>query len=747
MKAKWKERPQFKFQILSSLSICLAVLLLATAIAVSLLVRTEITRQSMRTAQNNLGQLKNSLQQVLEVMDGSMTQLALDRDIQGFADRMKILDIFDREDVFSRLYQFRAANKYLGKLYVYYDRQDILLDMNGVDARVLPMDGVADAQIIRNAVERTRENRFQKLYTIFNVAEENADPILVVTKPAPPMARSFNTAIVVQLDANYFARLLNSIVFNEHDNLFVLDENGNFLFGKRVNAPDQKMVSITLAWEDTGWEFVYQFSQKQIQNQVGAIIIWVWMITILALICSAFAVLYLTNAFYSPVRAMVQAVSDEEEAAPPDEIRFVNDRIDRLRQENKRTKQLLKDNLPFFRETVQYRLLNNSSNDDDTLQEHMRRCEMKFIPNAFYGVAILSLQMNGTLEDHLPNGMSDQLTLLEVGAIQTVMADFEHCAVEFICNPQTVKSVLLFSIAAQSADDADSTLKQILEAVFLTAGELCSEVSVGAGRVYSGLSDVHKSFYEAGLAYSYGAVAGFDHVIYHDALPKTKFDSFEYPCAIEQKLFDAIRRSDSALLHTHAQLFFDEIRKRMPQDYHPTLVGVQLLSSTLQLLQQLSLPITVIGEDAEQPIHKVVAFQTMEEIQTFFMQVFARVSEELGRKKQTHKSDVCSQVVELVDSHYQDERLGLEYLAEKMYFSVSYLVKVFKAETGMSIKEYITQRRIEVAKQILRDGDFRVSAVAKRVGYTNSRSFINIFKKYTGLTPGEYKTALPKRDS
>ena len=99
-----------------------------------------------------------------------------------------------------------------------------------------------------------------------------------------------------------------------------------------------------------------------------------------------------------------------------------------------------------------------------------------------------------------------------------------------------------------------------------------------------------------------------------------------------------------------------------------------------------------------------------------------------------------SQVVRaFLDEHYADESITLALLADELHFSPSYLAKTFKNDTNKSIKEYITEKRIETAKELLRDKNAKVGGVAQQVGYTNARSFINIFKKYTGLTPGEYK--------
>ncbi len=64
---------------------------------------------------------------------------------------------------------------------------------------------------------------------------------------------------------------------------------------------------------------------------------------------------------------------------------------------------------------------------------------------------------------------------------------------------------------------------------------------------------------------------------------------------------------------------------------------------------------------------------------------------------------------------------------------------MYKKKTGKNIKDYINEYRLEQAKELLNDSRVRVSDVAAEVGYSNFSYFSTLFKKYTGLTPNEYR--------
>ena len=81
------------------------------------------------------------------------------------------------------------------------------------------------------------------------------------------------------------------------------------------------------------------------------------------------------------------------------------------------------------------------------------------------------------------------------------------------------------------------------------------------------------------------------------------------------------------------------------------------------------------------------------------------------------------------------ETVSLEQMQERYHFSLSYLNRIFKKETGITIKQYILDRRMEKARKMLEQTDLTVTEVAERMGYESSAYFITSFRKYYGITP------------
>ena len=92
-----------------------------------------------------------------------------------------------------------------------------------------------------------------------------------------------------------------------------------------------------------------------------------------------------------------------------------------------------------------------------------------------------------------------------------------------------------------------------------------------------------------------------------------------------------------------------------------------------------------------------------------------------------------------------DTELSRTQIAEAIYLNPEYLSRLFKRETGGSLSDYILAEKMRTAQALLADTGIPVSLVAVKVGYSNFSYFSQVFKKYTGLSPGEYRARHKKQ--
>lgn len=96
------------------------------------------------------------------------------------------------------------------------------------------------------------------------------------------------------------------------------------------------------------------------------------------------------------------------------------------------------------------------------------------------------------------------------------------------------------------------------------------------------------------------------------------------------------------------------------------------------------------------------------------------------------------QCTEYVYNHIHD-RITINDLANHTGLSVSYLSRLFKKELGMPVSEYIREKKVEKAENLLKYSDYSLIEIANYLAFSSQSHFIQIFTKQTGMTPKKYR--------
>lgn len=122
-------------------------------------------------------------------------------------------------------------------------------------------------------------------------------------------------------------------------------------------------------------------------------------------------------------------------------------------------------------------------------------------------------------------------------------------------------------------------------------------------------------------------------------------------------------------------------------------------------------------------------------------QEIARIVEQVQESREGQEDNVQSRMERIkayIEEHIR-EKIYAEDLAALIHVNEQYLMRIFKREEGKSLTEYITERRIHIASNLLKDSEYSINFIADCVGCENYSYFTKLFKKYTGFTPREYR--------
>ena len=107
------------------------------------------------------------------------------------------------------------------------------------------------------------------------------------------------------------------------------------------------------------------------------------------------------------------------------------------------------------------------------------------------------------------------------------------------------------------------------------------------------------------------------------------------------------------------------------------------------------------------------------------------------QRKDTKKQNII-QIKNYLDEHFM-ESIPLSTLAEMIYINKFYLVKTFKQQFGLTISQYIQQKRITRAKHLLRFTNNSIESIGAECGMEQPHYFSRTFKKIEGISPSQYR--------
>jgi two-component system response regulator YesN len=121
------------------------------------------------------------------------------------------------------------------------------------------------------------------------------------------------------------------------------------------------------------------------------------------------------------------------------------------------------------------------------------------------------------------------------------------------------------------------------------------------------------------------------------------------------------------------------------------------------------------------------------------MSALDRLQQYMETESMRHRAREINDIKEYVQSHIMNPDLSLQMVADHIHVHPVTVSKLFKAETGENLSDYIMRLRMEKASYMLKAGNDKIYEIAFKLGYQNPNYFIKVFKKYFGLTPQEYR--------
>ncbi|WP_217998941.1 helix-turn-helix domain-containing protein [Paenibacillus pabuli] len=273
------------------------------------------------------------------------------------------------------------------------------------------------------------------------------------------------------------------------------------------------------------------------------------------------------------------------------------------------------------------------------------------------------------------------------------------------------------------------------------------QVSIGFSQPHASLFHISQAYTEALEALKHRMKLGTGIIFQFEAMDhRTSHWSPSYPESLEYTLIRAIQNADearaSSLLHQLLEVLFGV--ECTPEEYQVALN--RLLTHILQMMQESGIRLGQISQGHGSIFNELHALQYAAEVEHWFNgNIITPIILILKERQYAQYQHISEKMIAMIKQEY-DKDLTLEECASRLHYNANYLSSVFRKEIGCAFSEYLTKYRFSMAKKWLDESDLTVKDIAARLCYNNPQNFIRSFRKWEGITPGQYRERKQKAD-
>ncbi len=281
---------------------------------------------------------------------------------------------------------------------------------------------------------------------------------------------------------------------------------------------------------------------------------------------------------------------------------------------------------------------------------------------------------------------------------------------------------------AEEEAEVNNSLKNYI----LEMEKLGYVVTIGRSPHQTQLEKAYEMFQKAFISYEERAFYGYGKVIkVTRKISDYSRDKYQYPVSTIEKLAEYDKKEEMSEM---IEEIFDTLQQRKNSE-ELKFVSMDLLL----ILNKIAAKVKNLDETFlwKKDIYEQYSrLELVDDIKNWFIEKFTELLQ-CRRELVERTVDVVEYIENYIKKNYE-KKLTLQELSEEVHLNKNYLSQMFKKKTGKNIGNYITEVKIEYAKELMDNTTLKVNTIAEKVGYDDERYFYKVFKAYTGITTTEY---------
>ena len=280
-----------------------------------------------------------------------------------------------------------------------------------------------------------------------------------------------------------------------------------------------------------------------------------------------------------------------------------------------------------------------------------------------------------------------------------------------------------------------AAVRKSIEEFFCSLYSRCTRFCIAAGDTVTGISKAYQSYTSAviSLQSSFFFPTGtFLSPFYQAPVSETAAELSASPENEFLTLLTEKNKEKAKAFLDNLFLYYNQNQNVLPNQAKD--LYYKLFRALDNAARQLKLTLSDTQENLIDTLEKIFSYNEMHQKLVkkteFFFQTAASTEEE---------NSTIFLIKDYIGQKYMNETLSVKDISDHVFLSTSYVCTFFKNETGQTLNQYLTEYRMEKAKQLLSDPRYKITDISSRVGYSDGNYFGKSFKKYTGFSPSEYR--------
>lgn len=405
--------------------------------------------------------------------------------------------------------------------------------------------------------------------------------------------------------------------------------------------------------------------------------------------------------------------------------------VSSMQNENLNLNERYKEMLPIYKEKLFYNILTNNLYSSDEIHAKLDYYQLDLGLRHYIALTMLI---------DIRTDYENKSSFLKTHIISIIERIINEKNKGFCIEVENNKFGIALNLKDENFSDElyNDILKMANEIVETVRFEIGQSCILGVGSFADDIENLHVSYHESVDALSYSKTFNIP-VVYSYQIKSFSGQTFSYPYEFEKQLLSAIKTADYDSSTKLLRNIFDQLKaQKALKDNELECIILQLLSSLNTLVFELKLNFDKYRE--LQHLLPSIKDSKLLEIEVLITKHVQDILQERNRQINNSKSKI-KQIIDYTNLHYC-ENIQLIDLEEQFKLSRYYISQLLKEHTGENFNEYINYKRIEKAKELLKNTDLSIKEIAEKVGFNYSYYFGKVFKQQESVTPGEYRNNL-----